>query len=101
MTAPPSIFTNPTLDWMWSFALELPAYVAARYLIEIPSIGRRGVGGGGLVMGGVLLLLISFKGKVENGFFNYTLDVIYYPARMGIAAAYGVAYPWTAEFFPS
>lgn len=97
---PPDVFANPILSWCFGFAMELPAYIAAGYMINSPAFGRRLTVGGGVALGGMMLGIAGLKGMAGIALAQ-SLDYIYYPARMCIAAAFGALYPWSSEAFPS
>lgn len=99
MVAPPDLFSNPTVSWIWGFALEFPAYTAGGFLMR-SSVGRKGATVGGLGLAGVLLLGFSFEEYLgETGVLIN--QILYYPARMGVACAFGVIYIWSIELYPS
>jgi len=98
---PPELFPgNPVLSWCFGFAVEFPAYTLSGVMINTPSIGRKGVAAGGIVLGAVGLLIVAVKPYAPENL-GWFFDVLYYPSRMVIAAAFGVIYPWSAELFPT
>merc|ERR1719330_2297484 len=52
---------NPNLDWCFGFLLEIPAYALALYLIEVPCLGRKFVGGGSTTIGGIVMLVLVLE----------------------------------------
>lgn len=110
---PPDLFDHPVfsfmtantrkmISWIFGFVLEIPASVASAWMIEQPSIGRKGVGGGCYVLGAAILGVAALKPISPDWLWlNYTYTGCYYVARMFIAAAFGVVYVWSAELFPN
>lgn len=101
---PPALFGDGpvglVMAWCFSFIVEIPGYLGGSYFMSRPRWGRKGVTCYCMIAGGGLLMFIGIQEWAPESLY-WVFEILYFPARLIIAAAFGVVYIWTLELFPN